>query len=135
MNVRDRADLYREVRRVLKPRGRFATYDVVRRDGELIYPTPWGSDAAVSTVLRPDETRAALEEAGFTITSWTIDTPAALAWVKSTAAAASANQSPPRGMRILRTALGENFREILANLGKNYVEGRADVLAVTAELR
>jgi len=133
MNIRDRNALYREVRRVLRSGGRFATYDVVRKDGELVYPTPWASKATASTVFTPEETRAALEDAGFNITSWTIDTPAALEWVGRTAAAPSANQPPPRGMRMLRAALGENFREILANLGKNYVEGRADVLAVTAE--
>ncbi len=133
MNIRDRAALYCEVRRVLRPGGRFATYDVVRKDGELVYPTPWAREAAASTVLTSEETRAALEDAGFHITWSMIDTPAALDWVSRTSAAASAIQPPPRGARMLRAALGENFREILANLGKNYVEGRADVLALIAE--
>jgi sarcosine/dimethylglycine N-methyltransferase len=38
MNIADRPRLYREVRRVLKSGGRFATYDVVLAGGEPLYP-------------------------------------------------------------------------------------------------
>src|SRR5215813_7368819 len=41
MNIRDRAQLYREIRRVLTPGGRFATFDVVSNKGEPLYPVPW----------------------------------------------------------------------------------------------
>jgi SAM-dependent methyltransferase len=38
MNIQDRAALYHEVARVLRPGGRFATYDVVLRQGDVAYP-------------------------------------------------------------------------------------------------
>src|SRR5437867_3044079 len=41
MNIFDRARLYREIRRVLKSGGRFATFDVVLGVGEPRYPLPW----------------------------------------------------------------------------------------------
>src|SRR5580692_2057714 len=40
MNISDRARLYREIRRVLKSGGRFATFDVVLNSGEPHYPVP-----------------------------------------------------------------------------------------------
>src|SRR5262249_33659765 len=48
MNVADRAALYAEVRRLLAPAGRFATYDLVLRDGDVVYPLPWARDASTS---------------------------------------------------------------------------------------
>ncbi|HKF62509.1 MAG TPA: class I SAM-dependent methyltransferase, partial [Dongiaceae bacterium] len=41
MNIADRPLLYREIRRVLKAGGRFATYDVVLNGAEPHYPVPW----------------------------------------------------------------------------------------------
>jgi sarcosine/dimethylglycine N-methyltransferase len=131
MNVADRDRMYREIRRVLRRAGRLATYDVLRVDGELIYPTPWAADGSASTVLTGDETRDAVERAGLRVVSFSLDTAAALAWVRTTAAPLPANERPP-GALMLRAALGENFREIVGNLGRNYLEGRADVAAIIA---
>ena len=44
MNISDRARLYREIRRVLKPGGRFATFDVVSATASRTIPLP-GRDA------------------------------------------------------------------------------------------
>src|SRR5499427_3823917 len=40
MNIADRPRLYREIRRVLKEGGKFATYDAVSSNGEPHYPVP-----------------------------------------------------------------------------------------------
>ena len=40
MNISDRARLYREIRRVLKLGGKFATFDVVLNSGDQITPFP-----------------------------------------------------------------------------------------------
>ena len=45
MNIADRTRLYREIRRVLKPGGRFATYDVVSKQGEPAFSRAMGADA------------------------------------------------------------------------------------------
>jgi SAM-dependent methyltransferase len=132
MNIADRAGMYREIRRVLRPTGRLVTYDVVRGNGEPIYPTPWAADASVSTVLTGDETRDAIEHAGLRVVSYSLDTQAALEWFRVAAATLAAGERPP-GALMLRAALGENFREIVGNLGRNYMEGRADVATIIAQ--
>ncbi len=132
MNIADREGLYREIHRVLKPGGRLVTYDVLRSGGDLIYPTPWAPSASSSTVLSVGETRDAMDRAALSVVSVAFDTLAALAWVRTTAAALPTSERPP-GALIMRAALGENFREILGNLGKNYLEGRADVAAIIAK--
>jgi ubiquinone/menaquinone biosynthesis C-methylase UbiE len=40
MNIADRTGLKQEVRRILAPSGRLATYDLVLRDGDVVYPAP-----------------------------------------------------------------------------------------------
>ena len=57
MNISDRARLYREIRRVLKSGGRFATFDVVSSGGEPHYPLPWARTPATSFLLTAAATR------------------------------------------------------------------------------
>src|SRR5579862_4685898 len=61
MNVSDRAALYREIRRVLKPGGKFATFDVVLNSGDPQYPLPWARTPATSFLLTAAATREAIE--------------------------------------------------------------------------
>src|SRR5271165_5431829 len=74
MNIKDRAALYAEVRRMLAPGGRFVTYDLILRDGDVVYPVPWARDVATSFLLSEDDTRTALERAGFKAVLWRDDT-------------------------------------------------------------
>ena len=60
MNIAERAPLYREIRRVLKSGGRFATFDVVLSSGEPHYPVPWARTPATSFLLTADATRKAI---------------------------------------------------------------------------
>ena len=66
MNIADRARLYAEIRRVMRPGGRFALYDVVAGEGEpLTFPVPWARDPDTSFLLTGEQTRAAVAAAGF----------------------------------------------------------------------
>ena len=80
------------MRRVLTPGGRFATYDLVLRDGDVVYPVPWARDASTSFLLSEGDTRTALERAGFQALLWRDDTQTALDWFKATLAG-----PPPSG--------------------------------------
>src|SRR5262245_13092077 len=66
MNIADRDRLYNEIRRVLKPDGRYAFSDVVDGGGGPPYfPVPWARDSSISFLLTAQATRANLEAAGF----------------------------------------------------------------------
>lgn len=82
MNIADRDSLYRELHRVLKPGGKLVFYDPVAADGHpaVTYPVPWAQSHESSTLLTVDETRAALELAGFIVTSIEDATDLALGW-------------------------------------------------------
>jgi ubiquinone/menaquinone biosynthesis C-methylase UbiE len=68
MNVADKAGVFREVRRVLKPEGLFVMFDILRTgDGALQYPVPWALTEETSFVGTLEEYRSALEAAGFRV--------------------------------------------------------------------
>jgi SAM-dependent methyltransferase len=123
MNIADRAALYAEIRRILVPGGRFATYDLVRRDGDVIYPAPWARDISTSFLLSEAETRATLERAGFEAVLWRDDTQTAREWFTAVMTA-----PPPSGPN-LGLVMGPDFPAIAANLARNVRENRLGVLS------
>ncbi|MET2832606.1 class I SAM-dependent methyltransferase [Mesorhizobium shangrilense] len=127
MNISDRARLYREIRRVLKPGGRFATFDVVLGAGEPHYPLPWARTPATSFLLTAEATRAAIEPAGFGMLAWQDDTEIAKAWFAQLRAA-----GPPPSPN-LGVVMGPDFAELAANLGRNLMEGRLGILTAVFE--
>ena len=127
MNISGRSRLYREMRRMLKPGGRFATFDVVSRGAEPHYPLPWARTPATSFLLTVDATRAAIEAAGFRTLAWQDDTEAAKAWFTQLRAS-----GPPPSPN-LGVVMGPDFAGLAANLGRNLLEGRLGILTAVFE--
>ena len=127
MNIYDRARLYREIRRVLKLGGRFATFDVVLNSGEPHYPVPWARTPATSFLLTAAATREAIELAGFRTLAWQDDTEAAKGWI------AQLRASGPPPSPNLGVVMGPDFAQLAANLGRNLIEGRLGILSAVLE--
>ncbi|HVW72926.1 MAG TPA: methyltransferase domain-containing protein [Rhizomicrobium sp.] len=122
MNISDRARLYREAHRVLKRGGRFATFDVVLKNGDPLYPVPWARTPATSFLLSADATRSAIEAAGFRTLTWRDDSEAAKSWFAQLRA--SGPPPPPN----LGAVMGQGFAELATNLGRSLIEGRLGVV-------
>jgi sarcosine/dimethylglycine N-methyltransferase len=127
MNIADRVELYREIRRVLKMGGKFATYDVVARGGEPHYPVPWARTPATSFLVTAEATRKAIEASGFRNVVWQDDSEAAKAWVTQLRAS-----GPPPSPN-LGVVIGADFVELTTNLGRNIMEGRVGILTAVFE--
>jgi sarcosine/dimethylglycine N-methyltransferase len=127
MNIADRAGLYREIRRVLKRGGRFATFDAVLKDGEPHYPVPWARTPATSFLLTADATREAIEPGGFRMLAWQDDTEIAKAWF------AQLRASGPPPSPNLGVVMGPDFAQLAASLGRNLMEGRLGILTAVFE--
>lgn len=132
MNISERGQLYREIRRVLKSGGRLATFDVVVQSGGSQsaaphYPVPWARTPATSFLLTADATREAIEAAGFRTATWRDDTEAAKTWIMQLRAS-GAPPSPNLGV-----VMGRDFAELIGNLGRNLMEGRIAILTAVFE--
>lgn len=122
MNIADKPRLYAGVRRVLKPGGRFAVYDVLQgAGGEARYPAPWARDPSISFLVSPDELRVLLDEAGFEITGWRDTTEPGREWFRQVSARLSEGEPPPLGFHLL---LGEGFAEMADNQRRNLEDNR-----------
>jgi sarcosine/dimethylglycine N-methyltransferase len=127
MNISNRARLYREILRVLKLGGKFATFDVVLNSGNPHYPVPWARTPATSFLLTAAATREAIESAGFRMLAWQDGSEAAKAWI----AQVRASGAPPSAN--LGMVMGPDFAQLAANLGRNLMEGRLDILTAVFE--
>jgi ubiquinone/menaquinone biosynthesis C-methylase UbiE len=68
MNIENKASLFAQVWRVLKPGGVFGIYDVMQAsEGDLDFPVPWAETRDTSFVASATTYRQLLEGAGFEI--------------------------------------------------------------------
>lgn len=130
MNIPDKARLYAEMHRVLKPGGTLALHDVLAGpSGPVVFPVPWARTADTSFLVNPQELRQLLEAAGFTIVNWTDRTEAARAWFVALAEKIRRDGLPSLGFHLL---LGAEFPAMAQNQRRNLEEGRIVLTQVIA---
>jgi hypothetical protein len=111
---------------VLKPGGKFATFDVVLNGGEPLYPVPWAKTPGESFLLTAEATCEAIEAAGFGTLVRRDDTAAAKAWF----AELRVSGPPPLNLGIV---MGQGFAEPTTNLGRNLMQDRLGILTAVFE--
>jgi len=122
MNIEDRTALYAALHRILSPGGQLVIYDLVLRDGDVVYPAPWARDTSTSFLLTESQTRTALESAGYKAALWRDDTQVAIDWFMTVMGA-----QPQSGLN-LALVMGPDFPVMTANLARNLRENRLGVL-------
>jgi SAM-dependent methyltransferase len=130
MNIPDKARLYAEMHRVLKPGGTLAIYDILAGPaGPVVFPVPWARTPDSSFLVSPDELRELLQDAGFTVQSWDDTTDAARAWFVALAEKIRQGGLPVLGFHLL---MGADFAAMAQNQRRNLEEGRIALAQIVA---
>jgi SAM-dependent methyltransferase len=131
MNIADKPALYRSFRRVLKPGGQLALFDIVAGPEQPIhFPVPWAETPAVSFLEPAAAIRGHIEAAGFTVSHWEDVTDAARAFFQAVASAPAPSASP-LGMHLIVP----NLPVKAGNLGRNIAEQRVRMVRCVASVR
>jgi ubiquinone/menaquinone biosynthesis C-methylase UbiE len=120
MNLEDKAGVFWEVGRVLKPGGFFAIFDIMQKGkGVFDFPLPWAVTPTTSFVQSAEYYRRGLEAAGFRIKHERDRTQFALDFMQRT----MARTSPPiLGVHLL---MGEQAPVMLKNVMAAIASGQA----------
>lgn len=130
MNVDDKASLYREIHRVLRPGARLVLYEIMRGpEAPLHFPVPWARDPSISFLEDPDVVRRIVAEAGFREHAWNDVTEPGLEWVEKRVAAVESGVGPLS----LALLLGSDFPAMFKNLVRNMREGRQRIVQALFE--
>jgi SAM-dependent methyltransferase len=122
MNLPDKPAVFASVWRVLRPRGVFAVYDIMRTaDGEIDFPVPWATTPSTSFVQTPEAYRQALADAGFTVEQERDRSDFALDFFRRLRARQQADGGPPPlGLHL---TMGSNAPQKVANMLSNLESG------------
>ena len=107
MNIADKAGMFREVRRVLKPGALFTVFDImfgedIKGGNEALqYPVPWAGNQETSFVATLKDYREALQNAGFEITQERGRREFAIEFMERAMARMAQNGPPVLGLQIL----------------------------------
>jgi len=131
MNIADKASLYREIHRALKPQAWLLLSEIAKGPaGELDFPTPWAASASTSFLSTPEETRNGLVAAGFDIVHLHSTLEKALAYGARSRAMVERGETPPH--RAVQLIHGDIATEAMTNTARGLAESRIRPIEVLA---
>jgi ubiquinone/menaquinone biosynthesis C-methylase UbiE len=130
MNIADRQQLYREMRRVLNRGGKLALQEVAAGPGgPPHYPVQWAREPRISFLYSQDATRETLEAAGLRVVTWQDTTQEASESAKRRAHSAN-SAPPPLGTHLIP---GDDWRAMFENSARNLEERRTELFNAVLE--
>jgi len=131
MNIEDKGRVFSEVRRVLRPGGRFAFETVLAGTGsEIHFPVFWASSPRLNHLVSPAAIRSLLAAAGLTEIAWEETTAAVVALARKRIAVYDREGPGPLGLSVI---VPDDVEVKMRNSLRNCEEGRtAAVQAVYA---
>lgn len=131
MHIDNKAGLYREIRRVLKPDGWLVLSEIARgTDGDISYPMPWAATQAESFLATVEDTRIALQGAGFAVSLVRSDLERVQQFAARTRALVERGDKPPYRANALIN--GPAAGAMLTNVARAYQCGSLIPVEVVA---
>jgi ubiquinone/menaquinone biosynthesis C-methylase UbiE len=129
MNIDDKAQLFAEVHRVLRPGAQFGIYDIMRQnDGDLAFPVPWAAEPDTSSLATSAQYKQALREAGFSVSKENDRSGFAIEFFHQMRKKMETNGGPPTlGLHTL-------MKETTADKSKNMIENLTASLIAPVEI-
>lgn len=124
MNIEDKAKLFSEIYRVLRPGATFGVYDIMRQNGgELSFPVPWATDKSTSKLATSDQYKQALSRAGFEVATENNRSEFALEFFKQMRAKTEANGGPaPLGLHtLMKESTPIKLKNMVDNIAAGYI--------------
>ena len=129
MNIRDKAKMFSEIRRVLRPGGLFAWHGVLRGANQdpVLYPVPWADTSDISFMTSADEYKGLAASAGLMVhaDSWTDMNGASVEFFKRTRE--KIDRTPTEKRLGINLLLGQSTQMKLTNLLENIRSSRVSV--------
>jgi len=134
MNIADKAALYREIRRVLKPGAWLVLSEIAKGAGApMDYPTPWARTAQTSFLATQDETVRALQAAGFEIVQSRDTLQQVHDFGARSRALVDRGEKPPH--RAVQLMHADVAPQAMANTARGLKEGRIIPIEILARKR
>jgi ubiquinone/menaquinone biosynthesis C-methylase UbiE len=124
MNIEDKAVLFTEIYRVLRPGATFGVYDIMRQNGgQLTFPVPWATDKSTNKLATPDQYKQALSDAGFEVSSENNRSEFALEFFKQMRAKTEANGGAgPLGLHtLMKESTPIKLKNMVDNIAAGYI--------------
>lgn len=131
MNIPAKDKVYKQARRVMKPEGIFAVYDVLQGEGgDVVFPVPWARKPGISHLATPDEMKSLLTDAGFKVSDIHDSTDESRVWFEARSDHLAQSGPPPVTFQAF---LGDDYPEMVRNQVRNLAERRIRTISYICE--